>query len=444
MRIRRIIVLILAVVLLLVFAVVVLLFRKGPSPQRVPIADGRIIQIEAVSFGTNHQVGVRSPMLDRFGPWLPSGMRQALEPKVPHSRVRTPHAALVLWINAVDTAGKSVDSQAVRVEFVDEHGELFGEQDRHWFGFGNFSRVAHVFHTYPRQQKKLELRLTPWRTNQGSLTTIVNPRVHTAAAWAGRTLPNAERVGNLEIVLRDLIVRTNDQTYWQTPTRYWEPVWELRQNGTAAFGWDAPEWAAEDPTGNRGKYLGLHHPVLRYSATFYPGATNLDFAQLVARLPQTAVSAMQSNIFWNTKHALGTTEVFALGILPAGVNVFTEGAHTTARTMTAVRGGAPSGWTSQSQRVTPLKQQHWYGHYTPVPVLYLKAPSLPPDTRIGVRLVDEQGRYWLAKPEPQGVRDGIRPFLIELPDQTQSVTPEVVILKPVQATFQVQTPQKAR
>jgi hypothetical protein len=245
----------------------------------------------------------------------------------------------------------------------------------------------------------------------------------------------------LEIVLRELVRRTNGAKYWQTPTRYWEPAWELRKSGAATSGWDEPEWIAEDPTGNRGKFLGLHQPVLRYSATFYPSATNGDFAQVVGRLPQTPVSAMQSNICWNVKFAAESTEVLVLGILPAGVNVFTDGAHTTAMTMAPVSGGAPSGWTSQSQRITPLKQQHWHGHYTPVPVIYLKAADLPSGTRIGVRLLDEQGRYWLAKPEPQGIRDNIRPFLIELSPEIKSITAEIVVIKPVQASFQVNTPK---
>ena len=34
---------------------------------------------------------------------------------------------------------------------------------------------------------------------------------------------------------------------------------------------------------------------------------------------------------------------------------------------------------------------------------------------LAVRLRDQQGRYWLARPEPQGSRDNIRPYLIELP-----------------------------
>src|SRR5256885_3457019 len=59
---------------------------------------------------------------------------------------------------------------------------------------------------------------------------------------------------------------------------------------------------------------------------------------------------------------------------------------------------------------------------TSVPTIYIKA-SLSSDIRLGVRLRDEEGRYWLAKSEPQGVRSDVRPFLIELPPEIKLVTP---------------------
>jgi len=107
--------------------------------------------------------------------------------------------------------------------------------------------------------------------------------------------------------------------------------------------------------------------------------------------------------------------------------------------MGPTKGGAPSGWVGQSQRISPTRTQHWHGHYTPVPVMYIRAPASRSKERLGVRLRDEQGRYWLAKPEPQGAADGIWPFLLELPPEVRTVSAEVVLLKPIQAEFTVQT-----
>jgi len=56
-----------------------------------------------------------------------------------------------------------------------------------------------------------------------------------------------------------------------------------------------------------------------------------------------------------------------------------------------------------------------------------------------VRLKDDQGRYWLTKPERQGIRDRIQPFLVELPAEVKTIQAEVLVLKPISAEFMVET-----
>ena len=63
--------------------------------------------------------------------------------------------------------------------------------------------------------------------------------------------------------------------------------------------------------------------------------------------------------------------------------------------------------------------------------------------RLGFRLRDEPGRYWLAKSEPEGSVDGVWPFLVEVPPEVTTVSGEVVLLKPIQAEFTVQTDSPA-
>jgi len=106
----------------------------------------------------------------------------------------------------------------------------------------------------------------------------------------------------------------------------------------------------------------------------------------------------------------------------------------------AVHGGAPSGWVGQTHRVTPIREEHWSGHYTPVPVIYIQVKKLDTDERLAVRLLDDQGRYWVAKPEPQGNGQGIKPFLLELPAEVKTIVTEFVLLRPVHVEFTVQVP----
>jgi hypothetical protein len=196
-----------------------------------------------------------------------------------------------------------------------------------------------------------------------------------------------------------------------------------------------------DPSGNRGRFLGTRQPVLRFSAEFFPSATNLADSVLLSRLAQIDVANLQTNAWREVALTNGSTQLTVLGLYPPGTYVFTGGRFETnpAIRMGPTRGGAPSGWVGQTQRLSPVQVKHWSGHYTPVPVVYIRTSPLSAKERLGFRFCDEQGRYWMAKPEPQGAADGVWPFLVDLPPEVKEVSGEVVLLKPVHAEFTVQT-----
>jgi len=107
--------------------------------------------------------------------------------------------------------------------------------------------------------------------------------------------------------------------------------------------------------------------------------------------------------------------------------------------MSPVHGGARTGWTGQSWRATPLQVKHKDGHYTPDATIYIRAPDLKEPERLAVRLKDSEGKYWEAVPETQGSPQGIHPFMLRLPTNITMVVPEIVLLKPMQADFVVDT-----
>ena len=431
------------VVVLISFVLVRAMFEpRRPLPQ-LKLADGRILQIEGVTFGTKHRIGTRSIFADRFGQWLPQKLRGWLEPKVPENTINSERPALVVWVNAINPAtGTNVDCQGIRMEFVDQHGDLFGQETSSWFGGQTFWRVGHVFYSYPRSEAQLTLRVTPWKKNKDTpvTTQFQNPQIVQAANWSGGPLPQTKTAAPIEITLSELQMRTNETKYWQTASVYFEPVWQLRQDGQVAQGWSDPEWTAEDPTGNRGQYLGLHQPALRFSVRVYPLATNTNSLATVAALPRVDLSILTNQTPWNSKLSISANDVVALGVCPAGAYTFTGGDFdATGPRMSAVRGGAPSGWTGQSKRLTPMKVQMWHGHYTPKPTIYIRASQLKEPDRLALRVRDDCGRVWAAKSEPQGHPDGVHAFLLELPSDVTNVVPELVLLKPAQAEFLVKT-----
>jgi hypothetical protein len=424
------------------------IFLRPAPPIEMPLGDGRILHIEGVTLGTQHRMG-SSSVLERFRPWLPGRLAAFFGMDRAANTITLDRPGLVVWVNAISSVtATNVDCQGIRMEFADRNGDLFGPETSSWFGGQGFWRVGHVFYSYPRDERELKLQVTTWRGGKISSAQVPNPHVFQRANWVGNSLPLSTNVGGMEIRLRELIVRTNggQQKYWEVPAKYFEPVWECRQTGKPAAGWAEPEWFAEDPNGNRGQFLGVRQPVLRFFATAYPESTNSQVAQLLATLPQTELTTLSTNLWWNKTNSIAANQVVVLGLFLRGTHTFSEGNYESSSTaVLGPSGGSPSGWTGMSRRINPLRVKETHSHYTPSPVLYLRyaCPATNPNGlpaesgRLVVRLRDDHGNYWVAKAE--NAVDGINPFLVEVPPGVTNLVPEVVWLKPVQANFFVET-----
>jgi hypothetical protein len=444
--------------LLLAVGFIALVWTARPKPPlQLPVADGRIFQIEGVTYGKKHSIGKPALIYEHFRPWLPNRLRQWLEPKHPKSTITTDRPALVVWVNALDPkSGTNIDCQGVRVEFIDSHGQIFGAETSSWHGGQAFWRVGHIFYVYPRDESELNFQIVPWRTNVASNVRIQNPNPVRPARWNGKPLPQVKTNGDVELELTQLTIRTNGgppqspgansrnyyfEHYWESPAAYFEPSWKFRKDGNELTGWTEPEWIAEDPLGNRGRRLGIHQPVLRLVATVYPKTDNVAAAPAIATLPPINLSQLTTNVWWNTTCRAGTNAIVAMGVCPAGVHVFMDGQYDTNSPsgMGPVHGGARTGWTGQSWRATPLQVKHKDGHYTPDATIYIRAPDLTEPERLAVRLKDSEGKYWEAAPETQGSPQGIHPFMLRVPTNVTTVVPEIVLLKPIEADFLVNT-----
>src|SRR5258705_1828911 len=166
-----------ALALLLAVAFIVLVWTAQPKALlQLPLADGRILQIEGVTYGKKHSIGEPAVLYEHFRPWLPARLKQWLEPKRPKTSLTLDRPALVVWVNALDPkAGTNVDCQMLQADFVDRYGQVFGTESRSWFGGPTFWREAHIFYVYPRDESQLNFQVIPWRTNRASNITFPNP-----------------------------------------------------------------------------------------------------------------------------------------------------------------------------------------------------------------------------------------------------------------------------
>jgi hypothetical protein len=125
-----------ALALLVAVAFICLVWTARPKPPlQLPLADGRILQIEGVTYGKNHSIGEPALVYEHFRPWLPNTVKQWLEPKHPKSTITLDRPALVVWVNALEAkGGTNVDCQMLRAEFVDSRGQIFGAETSSWHG----------------------------------------------------------------------------------------------------------------------------------------------------------------------------------------------------------------------------------------------------------------------------------------------------------------------
>lgn len=436
--------------LLTALIAVVLFARPSPPLGEVLVDDGRIIVVEAITYGADHKVGNASPIVERFGRWMPKRLRDFLTPKVPRTAVSTDSDTLVIWLNALDANSRTnVDCQKLRVEMIDENGDLWGQKTRFWRAFEttSFIRIGHAFAAYPRADKDLTLRITPWSSTNTVTLKLSNPRPVQPMQWSGASVPVSWTAGDLTIELTRLAARTNGgpDKPWETPARYWEPEWRLHAGGTEAAGWLLPEWTATDPLGNEGQFLGLHQPVLRYAVSFQPAVTNLAATTILASLPAALQNGVANDTTWLQTNAVDGVEVVAIGLMTSRMNFFTDGVYQAVPPIPIgpTQGGAPTGWVSASKRVNPLRAVTHRGHYTDRPTVYLQCVDERLSKLLGVRVRDEQNRYWPTTRETQGSPDGIIPFMLDISAGVTNVTPEIVLLKPLEAEFTVRTPAAA-
>jgi len=368
---------------------VMLAVSSSTEQKKVRLSDGRLFHIEAVTFGTNHVVGVNDWWLVPLRKVLPNSVIQFLTLAKGQSRQKTDSQAVVVWVYACDAAtGRYVDCQGVRASFVDEQGDVYPPNGLAHDGFSKgFNRQAYTFEVFPRRSAQLTLRLSPEHSDETSTVLIANPcRRNPDIPWRSEALPAVRRVDHLEFRLESLAIQTNGgpQTPWVALSLHWQPVFKLSVDGTPATNWEMPEWEAEDATGNRGQTLGLHEPVLKFMATVYPKPEAVSDPADRWRLPVPSLPTTAPGLQWNTKRVLKGVPITIIGLFPPGSYTFSEGQLTNAPSGSGAMQGC--GWTGMSRQVFPGKWNSWATHRATNYTAFLRWPESKANQRIAVGL----------------------------------------------------------
>jgi hypothetical protein len=117
-----------AALVILVVAVVLFLARGSREEVHALLPDGRIVCVEAVTFGRSHTVGASGWLYYYLGKVLPSSspILNALYPARSRSHITTEEEALVVWLYVWDPNTKRATLfGGERSGFVDEHGDVY-------------------------------------------------------------------------------------------------------------------------------------------------------------------------------------------------------------------------------------------------------------------------------------------------------------------------------
>lgn len=234
---------------IIVTVVAATLWTKRPAFPRVPLGGDRELRVLKVSFGTNHVFSTESFWKQYLRRVLPQAWHKPLGP-FPGHRLQTRCESLVVWVGVFDqSSGAQTAALFDKTDANVANGSTF--PGRLQAGPGGL--MALEFPWYARDQPKVRLQV--WQSARLAAFTIENPSPARPAVWQARPVPQTNRLGQTEIVLRELRLRdTSSPAEKRLAVRV-----GVRGLGESPAGWMSWPLNVFDRWGNWGEGYWLHN-----------------------------------------------------------------------------------------------------------------------------------------------------------------------------------------
>ena len=262
---------------------------------------------------------------------LPGKVPERWLPFQASGELRSRFPSLAIWLTAIDPkTKKAVDCQGLRVELLDAEGHVYLSEGSCGQCGDHFWRTGQTFPEFPRADRRAHRAGAPFMDlEQVSIFHVPNPHVTRPAHWRGEPVPLRAHLGNFDMILTGLSLRTNGAAYEsaQFASYYWEPAFVLEKDGCPAVDWAEPQWTAEDALGSHGRWISAHQKVVRFHATFYPSFKNRTAPVVLTNSPAFRLADGMTNILWNLKTRFETDDLEILGLFPPGPRAFSNGVY---------------------------------------------------------------------------------------------------------------------
>jgi hypothetical protein len=242
--------------LLLAGLVGVMTYRPKHEPlRRIPLPDGTEVRLEYVTYGTDH----RAPGAGRLAGWLSQQAQRWPRLEIPYEATEYQHETsdpvLGLWFTHFDPRTKAYIpgiEQKLSLSAVNSGDYLEFESSRSWNPYGGVLPMPHLFVTCPRfERRKANVSLRVTMLGQTSELTVPNPAADVSfPQWKPEPLPQTRRMGELDLVLRSVSFRRDEDGKLVTPPAL-NPVFEVLHHGKESQGIDGGEMKWFDATGNQ-------------------------------------------------------------------------------------------------------------------------------------------------------------------------------------------------
>ncbi len=421
--------------------------------------DGKVLRIEAVTWGTTHRLDFEySPP----GPWGFLDRRQY--PITQGMGVNQ----LMVWMTCHDArTGRSLDfdwwSESV---VVDANGDEFADQFPQLWQMGTHStssgggsrpfradRTAHntwlVFSYFPafRTDKgRFKLQLKNLAGEVATTIELTHPSPPTAQNWKAEELPATKTSGDVAVTLKSLQASFHWNTSNGVKRKWWyySPDATVSENGQLAADWHVSLLEATDPLGNQQNYgqsLSIREPnwkvrlaACRSQTSKFSAAETWTLTDLPLPEKDTAPPRSDSKTIDGVTVAL----IALAGPGKTSYSIATPGIRKYGNSFNWNTSGSAFGATtkldlkSSGSTVAQTVEANW-------PHLSLEATDLTPLHRLYVLAKDDQNRDVPTHQDFNGY--GVQIFFFKTEPDAKSLTLSIIVHKGHEFEFFVKPPE---
>ncbi len=341
------------------------------------LPDGRVVRVEALTYGKNQEWTTGPKWLERLQSKLPPSLRKFLGNQVKTFRNSSSRTNGTVWLSVSMLAGSS-NPRWTDLAVLSESGERFAWHGWSQAGSHNGRKIYRPsFDVVPSRDKTFVV--VGKLDSQEFELKVTNPfHDHVFPSFSSEAIPAVRKAGGFEFTLQagQLWVSPNYQSF--------SPRIVVTENGQARDDWFSPSYQLFDALGNRNSMLSTNESVWGIDVTLARTpkarwATN-EFFEFESEFPESGEHTLAG-----ISHHFGGVEIHEIQLMGSGRFTFTNGVLESAMPHSP---GSANSWSSSTSASGDAEMGIGRGS----PWLLLSTTGLSSNDRLDVRAYDQQGK----------------------------------------------------